>query len=72
VPDHWDTKPEDLFDPPHKRPDPAPSGHDEHPTEFKLTNDHGRLRLPAYILIVLVIALAAILAVVAGLLLTAD
>jgi hypothetical protein len=39
------------------------------PREVKLRDPSGRLRLPAYILIALVITLAAILLVVAGLLL---
>ena len=69
MPDHWDTKPENLFNPPDERPDPAPNGHHDHPTEIKLKDDRGRLRLPAYILIALVIATAALLLMTAGLLL---
>ena len=68
MPNHWDTKPEDLFNTPGKQPDPAPNGHD--PTkEVQLRDSGGRLRLPAYILIALVIAVAAVLLVTAGLLL---
>ena len=47
----------------------APNGQDDQTNEVKLRNPSGRLRLPAYILIALVIALAAILLVAAGLLL---
>ena len=68
MPDHWDTRPEDLFSPPAEQPDPASKRHDDHPTEIKLTNDRGRLRLPAYILIALGIAVAALLLVAVGVL----
>jgi hypothetical protein len=69
VPDHWDTKPENLFNAPAEQPDPAPNGHHDQINEVKLKDPSGRLRLPAYILIALVIAVAAILLVTAGLLL---
>ena len=41
------------------QPDPIPSNHDDH-AEVRLKDDRGRLRLPAYVLIALVVALAAI------------
>jgi hypothetical protein len=69
MPDHWDTKPEDLFRVPAEQPAPTPNGQDDQPNEIKLRDPSGRLRLPAYILIALVIAVAAILLVTAGLLL---
>jgi hypothetical protein len=69
MPDHWDTKPEHLFRMPDEQPDPASNSHHDQPNEIKLRDPSGRLRLPAYILIALVIAVAAILLVTAGLLL---
>jgi hypothetical protein len=69
MPDHWDTKPENVFSLPAAQPDPAPNGHLDHPKEIKLTDDRGRLRLPAYIMITMVIAAAALLLVATGLLL---
>ena len=60
MPDLWDTNPDHVFDTTGEQPDPAPSGHDD-PTNGVMLRDHrGRLRLPAYILIALVIALVAI------------
>jgi hypothetical protein len=53
---------------PDEQPDPAPNGHHDQPNEIKLRDPSGRLRLPAYILI----ALAAILLVAAGLLLAPN
>ena len=67
MPDHWDTKPENLFSLPAEQPDPAPRSH-EQPTEIELKDDRGRLRLPAYTLIALVIATVALLLVAIGLL----
>jgi hypothetical protein len=67
MPDHWDTRPENLFNPPDEQPDPAPTGHDQ-TKEVRLKDDRGRLRLPAYILIALGIAVAALLLVTVGLL----
>jgi hypothetical protein len=69
VPDHWDTRPENLFNPPDEPPDLVPDGHDDPTNEVKLRDSSGRLRLPAYILIALGIALAALLVMAAGLLL---
>jgi hypothetical protein len=68
VPDHWDTRPENLFTPPDEPPDPVPDGHDDLTNEVQLRDPSGRLRLPAYILIALVIAFLALLAMAAGLL----
>jgi hypothetical protein len=45
---------------PDTQPDPIPSGHDDHAQQVWLKDDRGRLRLPAYVLIALVLALAAI------------
>lgn len=69
MPDLWDSNPDHVFDTLRDQPDPAPNGHHDQTNEIKLRDPSGRLRLPAYILIALVIALAAILLVAAGLLL---
>jgi hypothetical protein len=70
VPDLWDTNPDKVFRPPDAQPDPAPSDHEDHSQEIRLKDDRGRLRLPAYVLIALGIAVVAItiaiLAVLAG------
>ena len=68
MPDHWDTKPEHLFTPPAAQPDPTPDGHDDPTNQVRLKDDHGRLRLPAYVLIALGIAVAALVLVAVGLL----
>ena len=68
MPDHWDTKPEHLFTPPADQPDPAANGHHDPTNEGRLKDDRGRLRLPAYILITLGIAVAALLLMAVGLL----
>ena len=62
MPDLWDTNPDPdyVLGAPGEQPDPAPSGHDDPSNEVRLRDHRGRLRLPAYILIALVIALAAI------------
>jgi hypothetical protein len=60
VPDHWDTKPENLFNPPEQQPGPAPNGPYDQSNEIQLRDSSGRLRLPAYILIALGIAVTAI------------
>jgi hypothetical protein len=61
MPDLWDTSPDNVFRVTDEQPDPAPSGHDDHTQEVRLKDDRGKLRLPAYILIALVVALATIL-----------
>jgi hypothetical protein len=48
---------------------PAPNGQDDQTHQIELRDSSGRLRLPAYILIALVIAASAILLVTTGLLL---
>ena len=73
MPDLWDTNPRNTFSTPGEQPEPAPSGHDDHTEddhskEVMLKDHHGRLRLPAYVLIALVIALAAILVLTIGVL----
>jgi hypothetical protein len=51
--------PDSVFNGPRKKPDQA-GGHDnDHPKEVKLKGHRGHLRLPAYLLIALMIALAA-------------
>ena len=58
MPNLWDTNPDSVFSPPDERPDPAPSGQDDPANEVMLQDERGRLRLPAYILIALGIAVA--------------
>jgi hypothetical protein len=41
-------------------PDPAPGEHVDHSQEIRLKDDHGRLRLPAYVLIALGMAVVAV------------
>jgi hypothetical protein len=73
MPDLWDTNPDNVFSPPGEQPNPAPSGQDnasgqdDHTNQVQLRNERHRLRLPAYILIALGIALAAVLLVIIGL-----
>jgi hypothetical protein len=70
MPDLWDTNPRNAFSPPDEQPDPPPSGHDDdHAEEVTLRDYRGHLRPPAYVLIALVIALAAITLVIVGMLL---
>ena len=59
MPDLWDPNPDNLSSTPAEQPDPIPSDHDDH-AEVRLKDDRGRLRPPAYVLIALVLALAAI------------
>lgn len=73
MPDLWDTNPDNVFSTPGEQPDKAPSSHDNDHTEEALLRDHrGRLRPPAYILIALVIALAAIFLLIVALLFAPD
>ena len=74
MPDHWDTRPENLFTPQMSSPTrppttPPPQRLRDHTNEIRLKDPSGRLRLPAYILIALGIALVALLLVAVGLLL---
>jgi hypothetical protein len=69
MPDLWDSNPDHVFGTPGHQPHPAPNGQDDQTNEMKLRDPSGRLRIPAYILIALVIAVVAILLVAAGLLL---
>jgi hypothetical protein len=66
VPDLWDTNPDNVFSSPDQQPNPGGRHHDNDPTtqEIGLKHDRGRLRLPAYVLIALVIALVAITVVI--------
>jgi hypothetical protein len=66
--DLWDTNPRNTFSTPDEQPDPSASGHDDQPEEVMLRDDRGHLRPPAYVLIALVVALAAILLVIVGVL----
>jgi hypothetical protein len=71
MPDLWDTNPDNVFNGPSKKPDPAPNDND-HTKEVPLRDHRDRLRLPAYVLIALVVALAAILLLLAGVLFAPD
>jgi hypothetical protein len=66
MPDLWDTNPEHVFGTPDEQPDPAPN---DHPKEMKRKDLRGRTRLPADILLALLIAVASILFLIAALLL---
>ena len=70
MPDLWDANPDNVIRPPDAQPDPAASDHDSYSQEIRLKDDRGRLRLPAYVLIALVIAVMAltiaVLAVLVG------
>ena len=71
MPDLWDANPDNVFSPPpDAQPDPTTSDHDTYTQEIRLKDDRGRLRLPAYVLIALGIAVVAltisILAVLVG------
>jgi hypothetical protein len=70
VPDLWDANPDKVFRPPDAQPDPATNDHEDHSQEIRLKDDRGRLRLPAYVLIALGIAVVAltvaVLAVLGG------
>jgi hypothetical protein len=72
MPDLWDTNPDNTFNGPRKKPDPAPNGNHDHTKEVPLRDHRGRLRPPAYVLIALVIALVAILLLLAGVLFAPD
>ena len=68
MPDLWDTNPDHVFSPTDEPSDPAPSDHDDHTQQIRLRDVRGRLRLPAYVLIALVLAVVAItVAIVAAL-----
>ena len=67
MPDPWDSNPDNVVSTPGEQPDPAPDGHDDQTNEVRLKDDRGRLRLPAYVLIALGMALAAVLLVAVGL-----
>ena len=67
MPDLWDSNPDNVVSKPGEQPDPAPDGHDDQTNEVRLKDDRGRLRLPAYVLIALGMALAAVLLVAVGL-----
>jgi hypothetical protein len=58
MPDLWDTNPRNAFSTPDEQPDLAP---DDHTKEVMLKDHRGHLRPPAYLLIALVTALAAVL-----------
>jgi hypothetical protein len=68
VPDFWDINPDNVFSPPDAQTDPATSDHGDYAQEISLKDDRGNLRLPAYVLIALVTALATVLLLTAVLL----
>jgi hypothetical protein len=68
MPDLWDADPDNASRP-GEPPDTAPGGHDDHTREVMLKDHQGRLRLPAYVLVALVVALATILLLIAVILL---
>jgi type VI protein secretion system component VasF len=72
MPDLWDTNPDNIFNGHRKKPDSAPNGNNDHTKEVPLRDHRGRLRLPAYVLIALVVALAAILLLITGVLFAHD
>jgi hypothetical protein len=62
MPDLWDSNPRNAFSTPDEQPDLAPDDHDDDHTKEVMLKDHrGHLRPPAYLLIALVTALAAVL-----------
>jgi hypothetical protein len=60
MPDLWNPDPDDVGEP-GGPPEPAPAGREDHTGEVMLTDHQGKLRLPAYVLIALVVALATVL-----------
>jgi hypothetical protein len=72
MPDLWDTNPDNTFHGPGTKPDPASNGNNDHTKEVPLRDHRGRLRPPAYVLIALMIALAAILLLLVGVLFAPD
>ena len=68
MPDPDDDDPSNLFGMPCEKPDPFPSGHDDYTSEVMLKDSSGKLRFPAYILMALVIALAAVYLLTAAML----
>ena len=62
MPDLWEPNPRNAFSTPDEQPDLTPDGHhDDHTKEVMLKDNRGHLRPPAYLLIALVTALAAVL-----------
>ena len=62
MPDLWDTNPRNAFSTPDEQLDLTPDDHDDDHTKEVMLRDHrGHLRPPAYLLIALVTALAAVL-----------
>ena len=75
MPDLWDTNPDHVFGTPGEQPDPDPNPDPKRsrrprrpPQEVRRRDGRGRLRPPADLLIVLVIAVLLILFLIAGLL----
>ena len=60
MPDLWDTDPDNVFSPPDAQPDSAAGDHESSTQEIRLKDDRGKLRLPAYVLIALAIAVMAL------------
>jgi hypothetical protein len=72
MPDLWDTNPDNTFNGPRKKSDPASNGHHDQTKEVPLRDYRGRLRPPAYVLIALLVTLAAILLLITGVLFAPD
>ena len=70
MPDLWDPNPD--ASPPAEQPDPTHGEHGDRTREVKLKDREGRLRLPAYILIALVVVLATVLLLVVVMLLASS
>ena len=62
MPDRWDANPDNVFSPTDDSSGPAQSNNDDNAQQVRLKDDRGRLRFPAYVLIALVMAMAAITA----------
>ena len=72
MPDLWAPNPDNTFNGPGTKPDPAPNGHHDHTKEVPLRDHRGRLRPPAYVSIALMIASVAIVLMLAGVLFAPD
>ena len=68
ISDLWDTNPHGVFGTPDERPDPAPGEYVDHSQEIRLKADRARLRLPAYVLIALGIAVVAVVVAIVAVL----
>ena len=71
MPDLWDANPDVSEAGEQPDPDPDPGG-DDRTREVRLQDREGRLRLPAYVLIGLVVVLATVLLLLAVVLLSSS